>query len=369
MNFCVRIRTVGGVGMRQRLYEIDLFRIIACIAVIITHCTAFILVGPVDDMVSLILVTTNRVMSFAVPAFIFISGFSLYGAYGQRQVTIRTFTVKRVTAVLLPYLLWANIYFLIYILTNMCTYTPELYFKHLLLGKMSYHLYFIPIIIQFYILFIPIKWVVKKIDSLWVIGGSLVLYLIYYFSFKNIIPFSDRFFMTYFPFFMLGIYTSSYFQSRKVHILHWQKVSIYIIGAAMTFLYGVANFIYYGFGNPVLLRIPLLWTGYCLIVIFALFILCRERVYVLPKIPLIHLAKLTMTVYFCHPLVITLVNRVIKILNIDSISVQATMKLLITIPLSFVVAYVYEWTSQHIKSIIDQKRESYSRPVKMNREL
>ncbi|WP_105616678.1 acyltransferase [Vallitalea okinawensis] len=353
--------------MQQRLYEIDLFRISACIAVIIIHCTAFVLAGPVDDIVNLILVTINRVMSFAVPAFIFISGFSLYSAYGHQQVTIKGFTVKRIHTVLLPYLLWSNIFFLIYILTNTRIYTLELYFKYLLLGEMSYHLYFIPIIIQFYILFIPIKWAVKRFNAFWVVGGSLVLYLIYYFVYKNTMPYSDRFFMTYFPFFISGIYTSSYFQSRKVPLSHWKKVSIYMIGTIMTILYGVANFMYYGYGNSTLLKIPLFWTGFCLSVILVLFILCRQQVYRFPKRLLTQLAKLTMVVYFCHPFVIVVANEVINVLNISSILLHVTLKILITIPLSFVIAYCYNWTVEQIRSIVLKQKYKLQKQLTINR--
>lgn len=337
--------------MKCRLYYIDLFRILACLAVISIHCTAFIM-GSIQGRISLSILAVNRILTFAVPAFIFISGYSLYSNYNSKKILIFNFIKKRVSKVLLPYLVWANIYFVFSILKGY-TCTWDSYLVQLILGQTSYHLYFIPIIIQFYILFIPLKLIVNKVNTSVVLGGTIIMYLLYHFEIKSILPFSDRFFMTYIPFFILGIYTNRYMTTNTI-ISKSKQVVVLSLAFIMIAFYALANITYYGYNNPALLRIPLLWIVYCGIVILGLLILCMKIEKYLPKNQLVTLSGVIMTVYFCHPLVITCVNKLINLLYIKTQLAQVLIRLLITIPFSFIFAYLLKLTSGYIKEYLQK---------------
>jgi peptidoglycan/LPS O-acetylase OafA/YrhL len=293
-------------------------------------------------------------MAFSVPLFIFLSGYSLYSLYGKKDVNVLTFTKKRVLNTIIPYLVWSFIYYNIYTIIGI-NYTHKLFLRNLVLGKMSYHLYFIPIIIQFYIIFMIIRKIVNTISPYIVISGTIIIFVTYYYKFKNMVtflhmPFSDRFFMTYLPFFILGIYMSIY--SKYINSLI-AKINIFIIGILTILFYSIANINYYVKNSPMLLKTPFIWTIYCLITIVFLYIISKEISKYFPKNILVKLSKLTMTVYFCHPIVLLFINKLI--LNKITVQTQISVvliKFLITVPVSFIIAYLWETSVKYINNIL-----------------
>ena len=138
--------------------EIDFLRAAACLCVILIHVTANPLYyappGSTDQIVYLI---ANQFTRFAVPAFIFITGFTLATTYLVKGAPFNysPFLKRRLTTVLIPYLIWSVTYF-IYLHLYEPTHTWPLYAAELLetilLGSAAYHLYFIVLICQFYFL-------------------------------------------------------------------------------------------------------------------------------------------------------------------------------------------------------------------------
>ena len=64
--------------MKNRLEEIDVFRALSCLAVIVIHTSA----GPVSSLRPgsfplMVIILINSAARFAVPGFVFLSGFSL----------------------------------------------------------------------------------------------------------------------------------------------------------------------------------------------------------------------------------------------------------------------------------------------------
>lgn len=152
--------------MQGRLYVFDILRALATLAVIGIHVTADYAGASRWGLFS------NQVVRFAVPMFIIISGYLLYfqDMISARREPVVLFYRKRFGKILWPYVLWTLFYSLVtqYMLH---TWPDGLLLltavgKHLLWGTGAYHLYFMVIIIQCYLLYPLLKaWIQKHPSS------------------------------------------------------------------------------------------------------------------------------------------------------------------------------------------------------------
>lgn len=191
--------------MKERLREIEILRAVACVAVILIHTTAEVIFDGIIGRPMIISLSFLNVSSkFAVPAFIFLSGFSLYYNHQEEKIDYLRFLGKRLAHVLIPYLCWTLIYYAAFIAVGYYTYSTEFFFSSLLFGDMVYHFYFIPIIVQFYLLFGVFRFLFNRYNShiLLLLAGLGNIAFLRFFSFMYI----DRFFMRYIVFFALGFY-------------------------------------------------------------------------------------------------------------------------------------------------------------------
>mgnify|MGYP000937794714 CR=1 FL=1 len=136
--------------MQQRRGEYDILRSFATLAVIGIHVTA-----------NYALITAagywgNQITRFAVPMFLIISGSLLYrGDISRDSVAVGRFYARRFNKILWPYVLWTVFY------VALPSYSAGITVKdglktipgHLLWGTGYYHLYFVAIIVQMYILY------------------------------------------------------------------------------------------------------------------------------------------------------------------------------------------------------------------------
>src|SRR5574344_1600476 len=146
-----------------RLKEMDFLRGIGVFAVIIIHLTSTYITYPADSSTYLIWGSINRFFGFAVPLFLAISALVMtYNAKEVGGIDAGRFYLKRLSKVIFALLIWTGIY-LVYLkfngygIVNPFSHPGEFIKEYILLGHACYHLYFIPIIIQLYLLF-PLIW-------------------------------------------------------------------------------------------------------------------------------------------------------------------------------------------------------------------
>ncbi|NEW07618.1 acyltransferase [Paenibacillus sp. SYP-B3998] len=155
---------------RPKIPEIDIVRAIAIIAVVIIHGTANATLLPVGTGSQAFFFILNRACLFTVPVFIWISGVVLFYNYYDRwdPSTSFAFWTKRLRRILIPYLLWSVFYYVYnqYMFHGKVTLNAWYLFKLVLSGNASYHLYYMLIIVQFYILFPFVITAVRKFPLL-----------------------------------------------------------------------------------------------------------------------------------------------------------------------------------------------------------
>ncbi len=160
----------------MRLREIDFIRALAALSVIAIHITA----SYVSD-------TTlgrawNEIMRYAVPLFIILSGFVLFNSErGRSPLSYLQFQRKRMGKVLIPYVLWTLLYVLYiarqFLRDNGWEGIPRLYsptLDHLYYGTAFYHLYFLIITFQLYLLYPLLRDAMIRKPQ-WLLGGSFLV--------------------------------------------------------------------------------------------------------------------------------------------------------------------------------------------------
>lgn len=157
--------------MKKRgwLKEMQFLRGAACIGVVVAHSIVQPHTTPLMDIV-------NHLLTIVVPVFLFLSAFLAF--YKSPNGTPRGYLGKHLPRVGIPYVLWINLYTWIPVLTGIAQ-PPALpdYLTTLVGG--AFHLYFIPIVLQFYLVFTlnRFEWFRRFLYTPQALAGSLALTL------------------------------------------------------------------------------------------------------------------------------------------------------------------------------------------------
>jgi peptidoglycan/LPS O-acetylase OafA/YrhL len=147
---------------KTRHLELDVLRGLSIIGVILVH-----IIGgsfhfwPEGSTIWTLFVSMDQFFRFSVPLFVFISGYSLYSKYAQ-NFKYREFYVKRARRILPWYIVWSLIIYTYIHLTVKPGFIDYPTWKLIFLGKVDYHLYFVSMIFQLYLLFPVLLWLYKK---------------------------------------------------------------------------------------------------------------------------------------------------------------------------------------------------------------
>lgn len=145
---------------RQHLYEVDILRILTFVCVIAVHVVSHVASATdVGQNGFLILVHFTREVFFALTAFVLV--YSFLG----RPRPLREFWPKRFLLVALPYVTWSAVYVLSAWIQNpsgtLLGLLPT-FWKDLYTGSAWYHLYFLLVTMQVYLLLPVLVWLVRK---------------------------------------------------------------------------------------------------------------------------------------------------------------------------------------------------------------
>ncbi|KPN95217.1 acyltransferase [Lysinibacillus sp. ZYM-1] len=234
---------------RAHIDELNITRALAILAVLLIHSTS----TPVtalsnESKLYSLYVFFNIFPKFAVPVFIFLSGFVLFYNYIQKDFTkklIVRFYKKRVTQILIPYLIFSVFYYTAvqfyvthdFSLTWHALFSFE-FLEKLLIGKAYTHLYYIFIMVQFYLMFPLFLYILKKKPALsphliW-IGFALQWIFIQLNAEFWQYPYRGSISFSYIFYFLTGAFLGIYFEKYKLW-LHLKKenfpIFIYFVWA------------------------------------------------------------------------------------------------------------------------------------------
>lgn len=313
----------------ERLLELDVLRGVSIIGVILIHIIGssfhFWAKGSSTWFVFL---TLDQLFRFSVPLFVFISGYTLYSKY-KDNFKFKDFFLRRAARVLPWYFAWSLIIYIYINLTVEPGYVNYPTWKLIFLGKVDYHLYFVSMIFQLYLLFPLLLWLYKKFRSNFVIALFVleaILYLIFSLDGQKIIQLPWRlyeqqqylFFGTWVFYFVLGFFLSekqSLSVSKSQSILKLQPknlVFVLITLAILTYsIYNSLHLISTTADTNIATRstrIPLLLYSTSFIVTALAFsdLLLKMKKYLL-KI-LLYFANISYLVYLIHALIMRILG-------------------------------------------------------------
>lgn len=173
--------------LKERIEELDVFRGMAFLSIVLQHAIgAFVYKKGIQPEDFYTLGILYHFSKFGVPAFVFITGITLFYNH-YNQLNYLRFIKKRFVHILVPYFFWTVIFY-VYTYSNdpiNMTWIGNIG-KQLLFPTIGYHLWFILMIFQYYLLH-PLllhvfkwgrEWVgLSKTKLLMVIGLSGIVYL------------------------------------------------------------------------------------------------------------------------------------------------------------------------------------------------
>lgn len=194
------------------LFSIDALRVIAILAVIMIHVStktlATLKLNVDEGIFSLFF---NQISRFAVPLFFLISGFVLE-LNNKNKLSYVTFFKKRASRIIIPFLFWSLVYFTLGRNFNITAVVSDKFLWTVILGTASYHLYFIPTLILFYLAFPILHALIQLLKNPFVLGmlillQAYILYRDYYIDTWNI-PHDLRIALLSYSMFVMGMVAS-----------------------------------------------------------------------------------------------------------------------------------------------------------------
>ena len=164
----------GETGRRRHLYEVDVVRLLTFVCVVGVHS-----VTSTMNPASVPTGAFASLLHFTRGTFFILSAFVLCYAQGSAPVRLRRFWPRRFLYVGLPYVVWTVVYWWVALAaTPRVSDLPQLGHE-LLTGTGNYHLYFLLVSLQLYLLFPALLWLVRRTAghhrALFLVSGALEL--------------------------------------------------------------------------------------------------------------------------------------------------------------------------------------------------
>ena len=329
---------------KDKLYELDYMRFIACFAVMIVHITATGVIEYIHgSFPHILMLHINRSLKFTTPVFVFLSGVTSFYSYSykNKKINYLDFLKKRLSKVLIAYFIWCIIYYTVYIRMGYYAMDIKFFVKNILQGTMSYHLYFVIIIVQMYIagpiFYFILKNTEKKVPILIVAG--IITYLCAEFIRFDL---SDRLFLKYMVFYMLGIFVTMEY-NKYLKWIKKNKVFIVLGYIIMSLIYTVVSYydsVYYTF----------VWFVFSSIAVFFVYsvgLLMKDKlnsIYSFIKV----FGQSSYYIYLMHPLILT-----IMIIYAENNFLSVTNKILLytftVIPITVVSCLIFTLIRNKLK--------------------
>lgn len=319
----------------RRLKELDYMRVVACIAVVMIHITAIGVTGYVGGSIhSKTVIFLNRSMQYATTLFIFLSGMTCYGSFEKLKGDFSLFLRKRLATILYPYVAICLVYYSVYVYMGYYAFDPVFLIKGILTGTLCYHLYFIIILVQMYLLIPVFCKLFEVFSDEFILAVVLAINIM---TLRASFPLSDRVFFKYMFFFAAGIYVlrnyNNIIELLKRNHIKWLSLLIFVTTSLMySYLYIVnsSNLIYAWFFHCVL-AIPFLYlTG--------LFMVKRMKRF---HNQINILGKSSYYIYLIHPLFLSLFVMIIEKTAIVSLTAKLLLYSVSVLTTSIVLSVVY----------------------------
>lgn len=337
--------------MEKRKAEITLTSIIFMLLVIFIHASSDAVKSyPADSVAFAIASSLNRLASFVVQGFIFLSGLRAFLNY-KEDFSLGRYYLSRLLRVALPYFVIYNVFYVYLSLTHMIAPSVTHYFENLFTGGLVGHLYFVIIILQFYLLIPVWRWMYINVRAVIAVPLSLLITIMskvavpefYRLIFQREFPYESIVFLSYLFYFVAGLYAAKYYRQfceylRKKKVL--VTVSWAVCGLITCFLlYAIRRGWYYPQWAE---NMHVLYCAAAIMFFFSAGISLSGT-----KIASSAFINLTdrssYLIYLIHPVFIFLIDSLMLNMGIVSTTVKLVIRILfaIIVPVSVCVLYTF----------------------------
>ncbi|MCA1031328.1 acyltransferase [Bacillus timonensis] len=330
--------------MKIRYGNLDMLRGIAIIGVILIHISGTMLVTFVNGSFSeVIAIFVNQASRYAVPVFLFLSGLGLTLSNSLEKGYF-LFIRHRITKIILLYFVWNVIYYLFVIGVNSGSFNIIIFIKNFILGSNYYHLYYVPLIILFYLLYpLLLKIGDKKVGVAFILLITIMSQISDKFIEYNLLNNPSNF-LNWIFYFVLGIWFARNIQNIISFTKRYQKVITLLFLLTFTVVF-VESYISNGHITTSMRPTVILFT-----IMFILAVFCLE----FEKIPLykyiIMLSKMSYGIYLSHILILDVYVSIYSKLGMkNSIFFLISSFVLVTF-ISMVLTYMVDKSISMIKN-------------------
>ncbi|MYL49213.1 acyltransferase family protein [Halobacillus litoralis] len=306
---------------REKIESIFLLRLFAMVMVVLVHVTGtYASILPADGDAFEKYHFLNRIIRIEAGIFIMITAMVFFYKYIEQKMDwneLKSFYKKRALYIVVPYLAWALFYEVYSIYIGAVPFNVSEIALRILKGESFYQLHFIFLIVQFYLFFPAILFVVKKVTFfrkyLWFFG--MLIAVMYHFLNREyqFIPFT--FFLSSMGPYLLGAWIGMNFKEQKQRIYNKSTIAWVFVAVAAGIatvqlyyhLYTVSSIYLPGWTYLVVNLIYMMAGSY---VMFRLMeIISRKWRPILPYVK--NIAVYSFGFYLLHPIVLKVVAQVV----------------------------------------------------------
>ena len=352
-------------NVNDRLFNIDLLKIICCISVIIIHVSA----NYINDIKNyknemFYINLLNSITRFAVPCFIMISGY--FAISNRKKDNYITFYKKKVKTIIIPMIIFTLIYLIIAIF-NIVLGNSERTFKSLFVtlitGELEYHMWYLYMIIPIYII-TPLLWNIKNkigergFDKL----GKILIIISMPFALTSTHTFSyDIGFSIYY----IGYYILGYSIAQKINNKSNTKFCIYLFWSLILLFLNSFFRLYIlnsGF-NDNTYELPFIgnftpMNELWILIVISSICLYKAFLYIDLKINLYCISKYTLYIYMVHVIILSFLRTLhLEITPYILIPIYTLATFALSILLSKIYLIIYSKIDKN--SIIEKKLYRY----------
>lgn len=320
-------------------------RFIACLAVMIVHITATAMDtngyihGSFPHIAILIV---NRSFKFTTPIFIFLSGVTSFYSYRKKEFRYFPFIIKRLEKVLVAYFIWCVIYYSAYIKLGFYSFDIKFFIDNVLMGTMSYHLYFVIIITQMYVVGPVFYKLLKNSDrklAILIVSAIITVLCAEYIRFEN----SDRLFLKYMFFYMLGIYVTLEYDKY----ITWINKNKIVIVAGYVIISAVYTIVSY-YDLTIYIYVWFVFSIFSVFFVYYIGLIMKKalsKIYSFIKL----FGQSSYYIYLMHPLVLTMMIMYTDNNGILSVTKRLIIYFMTVIPVTVVSCLVFTAAKNRMK--------------------
>lgn len=371
--------------MKRKITEISVFEFFICIFVITIHLLSEgVDFYPKWSVPSIAFLSLTKLMTFAVPGFVFTSAIKLFYNYGGGSFNYPKFLLGRLIKVYIPYVIWVCIYYLVFVygmhLDGFNHFDISELASFILKGNISAQFYFVILIMQLYLL-MPLWILLSRVKSntfgVSLIVVSLIITIlsrmyfpqyaeafIYFIKDLNL-PFckslptpslielasyTNTTFTSYIVFWISGMYIGLNYDKFSDMVLSAKPI-IYIGWFILAVFHCILSYMQFG-GIIQYTYSPIIIVFFCFFSIFGFYIYAYNLTVSLENMGkgfLTSIANASYNIYLIHCLIITVTTYYLGHIEIESIMQRLLITAVITYTFSIVFCVLQSTIETNIK--------------------